>query len=92
MLPTPIFETLKALTGFRTVAIKVLSAFDSRQMTRFAMTTEKVQVATEILREMKNTLESSLGPATEIFIEVDGRLHFIRVRIRSAVLDRMVDL
>lgn len=82
MLPIPVFEILKALTGFRTLVIEVSPNFLLRKKMENEMATEKevsdsiYQTLTGALRVIRNTLEPSLGSATENFVGRVGRLTF----------------
>ena len=71
MLRIHLFANLKALTGFRTVVIKVFDTISFRRKMNSAMVTEQeanesiYQMLTGISQEMKKTLEPTLGPAIE---------------------------
>lgn len=69
MLRIHLFETFKAMTGFRTVIIEIWKDLSFR-IESVMMTEEEVnesiyQMLTGISQEMKKTLEPTLGPAIE---------------------------
>ena len=69
MLRIHLFETFKAMTGFRTVTIEISKDLSFR--TELVMMTEKefeeliFQMLAGISQELKKTLEPTLGPAIE---------------------------
>lgn len=78
MLSLHLYETFKALTGFRTIIFEVEPSGCLTHEKRLGWTTaEKLSmVIGGVILEMKHTLVSTLGPATEKVLEGKGYLTF----------------
>lgn len=78
MLSVHLYETLKALTGFRTVIFEVEPSGCLAHEKRMGWITaeELSEVIDGIVQEMKNTLVPTLGPATERVLDGKGYLTF----------------